>query len=54
MRGLTLCNTRVIWSDRLEDYYGAALEARHVEGLQLENFAGQAAWPGKGPDNITE
>ncbi|MGA3143076.1 MAG: glycoside hydrolase family 28 protein [Verrucomicrobiota bacterium] len=54
VRGLTLRNTQVIWSGSLEDYYGAALEARHVEGLQLEYFSGKAAWPGKSPDKIVE
>ena len=54
VRGLTLRNTQVIWSGSLEDYYGAALEVRHVEGLQLEQFSGKAARPGKSPDQIME
>jgi polygalacturonase len=54
VRGLTLRNTQVIWSGPLEDYYGAALEVRHVEGLQLEQFSGKAARPGKSPDQIME
>jgi polygalacturonase len=54
VRGLTLRNTQVVWSEPLEDYYGAALELRHVEGLQLEQFSGKAARPGKSPDQIME
>jgi hypothetical protein len=57
VRGLTLRNTQLVWGEHLENYYGAALEARHVEDLQLEHFTGKAARPGKvaGPDHgITE
>ena len=52
VRGLTLRNTQLVWGEHLEDYYGAALEAHDVEDLQLENFTGKAAWPGKMPDQI--
>jgi hypothetical protein len=54
VRGLTLRDTRVVWSGRLPDYYGAALETRHVEGLQLEQFSGKSARPGKLPDQIVQ
>ena len=53
-RGVTLRNTRVVWGERLVDYYGPALEARHVEDLRLEQFTGKAARPGKTPDRIVE
>jgi polygalacturonase len=52
VRGLTLRDTQVVWEDRLEDYYGPALDSRHVEGLQLDQFTGKAAHPGKVPDQI--
>ena len=54
VRGLTLRHTQVVWSGPLEDYYGAALEVRHVEDLQLEHFTGQAARPGISPDQIMQ
>jgi polygalacturonase len=54
VRGLTLRDTQVVWSGPLPDYYGPALEVRHVEGLQLEQFSGKAARPGKSPDQITQ
>jgi len=53
-RGLTLRNTRVVWSERLADYYGPALESRNVQDLRLEQFTGQAARPGRTPDQIVE
>jgi len=53
-RGLTLRSTRVVWGEQLADYYGPALEARHVEDLHLEQFTGKAARPGKIPDQIIE
>lgn len=52
--GLTVRDTQVVWGSHLEDYYGAALESHHAEGLKLENFTGQSAQPGKIPDQITE
>ena len=54
VHGLALRNTQVVWNGPPEDYYGAALEARHVEDLQLEHFTGKAARPGKSPDQIME
>jgi hypothetical protein len=53
-RGLTLRNTRVVWGERLADYYGPALESRDVEDLHVEQFTGKAARPGKTPDQIIE
>ncbi len=52
VRGLTLRNTQVVWGNRLEEYYGPALESDHVEDLQLQQFSGKAAKPGKTPDRI--
>ncbi len=52
--GLTLRDTQVTWGARLADYYGPALEARHVKNLKLEEFTGKAARPGKTPDKIVE
>ena len=54
VRGLKLRNTQLVWGEHLENYYGAALAARHVEDLQLEHFTGKAARPGKSPDQIME
>jgi polygalacturonase len=54
VRGLTLRDTQVVWGNRLMDYYGPALDARHIENLQLENFSGKASQPGKMPDQIIE
>jgi len=53
-RGLTLRNTRVVWGERLADYYGPALVARQVADLQLEQFTGPSARPGQTPDRIVE
>jgi hypothetical protein len=53
-RGLTLRNTRVVWGERLADYYGSALVARQVVDLQLEQFTGKSARPGQTPDRIIE
>ena len=52
-RGLVLRNTSVIWGVK-EEFYGAALESHHAEGLKLENFSGQSAQPGKIPDQILQ
>jgi hypothetical protein len=52
--GLLLRNTQAVWDGRLEDYYGPALEARHVKDLQMEEVTGTAAHPGKTPDKIVE
>jgi len=53
-KNLTLRNTQVVWSDRLTDDYGPALESRHVEDLRLDHFTGPSAHPGKSPDRIVE
>jgi hypothetical protein len=47
-------NTQVVWSDRLTDDYGPALESRHVQDLQLDHFTGPSAHPAKSPDQIVE
>ena len=49
--GLVLRDTTVTWGTE-EDFYGAALESKHAEGLKLENFAGTSAQPGKIADKI--
>jgi hypothetical protein len=54
VRDLTLRDTLVAWGDRLESYYGPALEAHHVEGLKLQDFTGRSAFPGKIPDRIVD
>jgi polygalacturonase len=53
-RGLTIRNTQVAWGEGVEDYYGPALMSRGVEGLKLDQFSGQAARPGKTPDQIVK
>jgi hypothetical protein len=52
-RDLTFRNTQVVWGGQLENYYGPALEARHIENLKLENFSGKAAQSGM-TDKIVE
>jgi polygalacturonase len=52
-RGLVLRDTSITWGVK-EDFYGAALESRHAEGLKLENLSGQSAQPGKIPDKNLE
>jgi len=52
-RGLVLRDTSITWGVK-EDFYGAALESQHAEGLKLENFSGQSAQPGKIADKILE
>jgi polygalacturonase len=51
--GLELRDTTVTWGTK-EDFYGAALESKHAEGLKLENFTGASAQPGKVADKILE
>jgi polygalacturonase len=51
--GLTLRDTQVTWGTK-EDFYGAALESRHMAHLKLENFSGQSAQPGKIKDRLLE
>ena len=50
-RGLVLRDTGVVWGAN-EDFYGAALESGHAEGLKLENFSGVSAQPGIIPDKV--
>lgn len=52
--GLTLRDTQVEWGGKIADYYGPALEVRHVKNLKLEEFTGASAQPGKIPDKIVE
>ncbi len=54
VKGLTLRDTQVAWEGRIEDYYGAALEARNVSDLGLQQFKGKAAHPNQTPDQIIE
>jgi hypothetical protein len=51
--GLVLRDTTVTWGAK-ENFYGAALESGHAEGLTLENFTGTSAQPGKVPDQILD
>ncbi len=44
-RNITLRNCQVVWGENRPDEYHHALEAIQVEGLKLENFAGEAAHP---------
>ena len=53
-RDLTLRDVQVVWGEHGEDFYGAALESHHAEGLKLEQFTGKSARPGKIPDQIME
>ena len=53
-RDLTLRDVQVAWGEAAQDYYGAALESHHGEGLKLDQFTGQSARPGKIPDQIVE
>jgi polygalacturonase len=46
---ITLRNVKVVWGPNAPEYYGSALETENVVDLQLENFKGKAAHPGK-PD----
>ena len=50
--GVTLRNVKVVWGETRPDYFGSALEAHDVTGLELTDFKGQAAHPGKMPDRI--
>ena len=42
---ITLRNCRVIWGDNRPDYYGSALEAHDVMGLEVDYLKGTAAYP---------
>jgi hypothetical protein len=42
---VSLCNCRVRWGTRRQDCWRHALEAHAVDGLRLEGFDGQSAWP---------
>jgi len=46
-KDITLRHVKVVWPEKLEDYYGAALEAHNVEDLSYEDFKGKAAFAGK-------
>jgi len=45
VNGLTFRNTQVVWGQRLENYYGSALQTAKVQGLNLQNFTGKSAHP---------
>jgi len=51
---MTLRDTEVVWGEDVPEYFGAALEAYNVEGLDFERFRGEAAHADKGPDKIIE
>jgi hypothetical protein len=42
---VTVKDCRARWGEHRQDYFGSALEAHHVQGLHLENFSGEAAFP---------
>ena len=54
VKNMTLRDTEVVWGDDVPEYFGPALEAHNVEGLDIERFKGLAAHPDKGPDKIIE
>ena len=45
VRNVTMRRCSARWGSVRKDYYGAALEAIHVEGLKIEEFHGEAAFP---------
>ncbi len=45
---VTLRNCEVVWGANRQDYFQHALEAHHVNGLNLENFKGSHAHPETG------
>jgi hypothetical protein len=42
----------VTWGEHRPDYYRHALDAEHCPGLELRDFAGEAAWPEKFPARL--
>ncbi len=54
VKNMTLRDTEVVWGDNVPEYFGPALEAYNVEGLDFERFKGTAAHPDKGPDKIID
>ena len=44
--GLRLRDVRVVWGENRQDYWAHALEAHHVEGLDLSGFEGAAGREG--------
>lgn len=50
---VSLRHVKVVWSEKKEEYYGAALETHNVIGLNTEDFRGKAGNEGK-PDIIMD
>ncbi len=46
---VVLRNCRVAWGPNRPEYYGRAIEAQRVTGLEVENFKGSAAHPDQEP-----
>ncbi|MDX2109443.1 MAG: glycosyl hydrolase family 28 protein [Verrucomicrobiota bacterium] len=44
---VTLRNCQVVWGNNKQDYFNHAIHSTNVEGLRIENFRGQSAWPEK-------
>lgn len=53
-QNLTFTDVSVDWKRPLPAYYGAALEAHHIQNLSLSNFRGHGAHPGHDPDRILD
>jgi polygalacturonase len=53
-RHLALRGVSVDWRGALPDYYGPALEAHHIDHLQVSDFDGVGAHPGRDPDRIMD
>ncbi len=51
---LALRNLQVTWSPNAPPYYGPALEAEDVTGLDVENFKGVGAHPGSDPNRLID
>jgi hypothetical protein len=52
--GVDLRDMKISWGKTLPDYFGSAIEAHDVIGLELQDFRGEAAHPGKDMDRIIE
>lgn len=53
-KNVTLRNCQVVWSQNRPAYFAHALEARGVENLVLENFAGESAHPERFADRVVQ
>ncbi len=46
-KNVVVKNCQAHWGSNRQEYFGPALEAENVQGLKLEGFAGEAAWPAR-------